>query len=82
MFLRVQQGTGAIEVDQQFEAYSIPEFCAAHCISRATFYNLIKAGQAPRLMAVGGRKLVSREAAAEWRRAREADATRETETLT
>jgi len=63
-------------VDQHIEAYSITEFCAAHRISRATFYNLIKAGQAPRLMAVGGRRLVSKEAAEAWRRAREADATR------
>lgn len=53
------------------EAYSIPEFCTAHRISRATFYNLVNAGQGPRLMKVGTRTLISKEAAADWRRERE-----------
>ncbi|AZO12525.1 MULTISPECIES: helix-turn-helix domain-containing protein [unclassified Mesorhizobium] len=56
-------------MDYAFEAYSIPEFCAAHRISRATFYNLINAGTAPRTMKVGGRVLISKEAAADWRKA-------------
>ncbi|WP_095087779.1 helix-turn-helix transcriptional regulator [Mesorhizobium sophorae] len=64
-------------MDTNFEAYSIPEFCVAHRISRATFYNLIKAGVGPRTMHVGGRVLVSKEAGAEWRRAREAASTTE-----
>jgi len=40
-------------------------------LSRATFYNLEKIGQAPRIMRVGGRVMVSKEAAADWRRERE-----------
>ena len=48
-------------------AYSITQFCAAHSISRATFYNLVKAGASPRIMQVGKRRLISREAAADWR---------------
>ncbi|MER8923423.1 helix-turn-helix domain-containing protein [Mesorhizobium sp. M0802] len=56
-------------MDYTFEAYSIPEFCAAHRISRATFYNLITAGTAPRTMKVGGRVLISKEAATDWRKA-------------
>lgn len=51
------------------EAYSILQFCAAHGISRASFYNLVTAGKAPRTMKVGGRVLISKEAAADWRRA-------------
>jgi hypothetical protein len=54
------------------DAYSIAGFCAAHSISRASFYNLLKAGAAPRIMRVGARVLISREAAAAWRAQREA----------
>jgi hypothetical protein len=49
-------------------AYSIPEFCRAHRISRALFYILLKKQQAPAVMRVRGRTLVSSEAAEAWRR--------------
>ena len=49
-------------------ANSIPSFCQAHGISRATFYNLMKRGEGPTVMKVGKRTLVSDEAAAAWRR--------------
>jgi hypothetical protein len=51
-------------------AYSIAEFCKAHRISEAFFYKLRKAGLGPREMALGTRRLISAEAAAEWRRER------------
>lgn len=54
------------------EAYTIEEFCRAHRFSRASYFNLKKAGQAPREMRVGSRVIISAEAAAEWRREREA----------
>ncbi len=57
----------------ELEAFSIQQFCAAHGLSRSSFYNLVKAGTAPRLMKVGTRTLISREAAIDWRRDREAD---------
>ena len=57
-------------------AFSIPEFCRRHGISRAHFYNLSKSGDAPAVMRVGRRTLVSAEAAAAWRRRME-DAARE-----
>lgn len=47
--------------------YSVREFCNVHRISHGTFYNLIKRGDAPRLMRVGGRVLITEAAAAEWR---------------
>lgn len=50
---------------------TIEEFCKSHRISRGTFYNLQKAGIAPRVMRVGKRVMISAEAAADWRRARE-----------
>jgi predicted DNA-binding transcriptional regulator AlpA len=49
-------------------ALSITDFCRAHSISRATFYNLLKEGRAPHTMRVGRRRFVSAEAAADWRR--------------
>jgi hypothetical protein len=36
------------------------------------FYKLLAEGKGPRTMAVGARKLVSQESAAEWRRQMEA----------
>jgi hypothetical protein len=56
-------------------ALSITEFCRRHGISRATYYNLRTAGLAPVEMKVFGRRLISAESAAEWRRQRETDST-------
>jgi predicted DNA-binding transcriptional regulator AlpA len=53
------------------DAFSILEFCARHGMSRSAFYNAIKAGQGPRLMKVGSRVMISREAAEAWRHDRE-----------
>jgi predicted DNA-binding transcriptional regulator AlpA len=50
------------------EVFSVDEFCVAHSISRAFLYKLWSNGQGPRAMSVGSRKLISYEAAAEWRR--------------
>jgi predicted DNA-binding transcriptional regulator AlpA len=56
------------------DTYTVDQFCASHHIGRTHLYELLKRGQAPRLMKVGRRTLISREAAAEWRRAMEAPA--------
>ena len=56
------------------EAYSIANFCTAHDISRASYYNMRTDGKAPREMRVGSRVLISREAAEAWRRQREDEA--------
>jgi predicted DNA-binding transcriptional regulator AlpA len=53
------------------DAYNVIEFCTRHGISRSAFYNSLKAGQGPRLMKVGTRVLISKEAAEQWRRERE-----------
>jgi hypothetical protein len=45
--------------------------CDAHDISVAYYYVLRKTGGVPREMRVGRRFLISLEAAAEWRKARE-----------
>jgi hypothetical protein len=52
------------------EAYSIAEFCRRHGISVQLFYKC--KNQMPRTFRVGTRVLISREAAAAWRRDREA----------
>jgi predicted DNA-binding transcriptional regulator AlpA len=55
------------------DAFDIIEFCHRHAISRSAFYNSLKAGTGPRIMRVGTRVLISREAAEQWRREREQD---------
>jgi hypothetical protein len=57
--------------DEEAEATSITTFCRRHGISVATYYNLRALGLAPREAIVRGRRLVTREAATDWRRARE-----------
>jgi hypothetical protein len=52
-----------------FDAFSIEEFCRRHRISVQLFYKLRQ--QMPATFRVGSRVLVSREAAAAWRRERE-----------
>ena len=53
------------------DAYSIDEFCARHRISPQLFYKLKPQGLMPVTFNVGTRVLISREAAAAWRRTRE-----------
>ena len=52
-------------------AYSIRQFCQAHSISVDTYFRLQRANGGPATMKVGGRTLISVEAAAAWRRERE-----------
>ena len=53
------------------DAYSVDEFCARHRISPQLFYKLKPKGLMPVTFNVGTRVLISREAAAAWRRKRE-----------
>ena len=57
--------------------YSIGEFCVAHGISQAQYFLMKSRGEGPVEMHVGRRRLISVEAAAAWRRAREAAPVRE-----
>jgi hypothetical protein len=56
------------------DAYSVDEFCARHRISVQLFYK--NRQQMPRTFRVGTRVLISKEAAAAWRRQREQAAER------
>jgi hypothetical protein len=53
------------------ETYSIDEFCAAHGISRWTYYKMKRDGTGPLEMRIGDRGFISVESAAKWRRAQE-----------
>ena len=53
-------------------AFTVKEFCAAHRISVSYYYELKKLGRAPREIMLGTRRIISAEAAAEWRRRMEA----------
>jgi hypothetical protein len=58
-------------------AYTIDSFCAAHHISKAFFHKLRGQGLGPRLTRIGSRVLITAEAAAAWRAAREAETIQE-----
>ncbi|MGH6968345.1 MAG: hypothetical protein ACREEL_00050 [Stellaceae bacterium] len=52
-------------------AFSRAEFCARNSICIATLNNWLRDGYGPRVMRIGGRVMVSREAEADWKRALE-----------
>jgi hypothetical protein len=54
--------------------FTIREFCEAHKISQAFYYIMKNEGWGPAEMRAGHRVLISYEAAADWRRTREAAA--------
>jgi predicted DNA-binding transcriptional regulator AlpA len=53
-------------------AFTIAEFCQAHRISRSTLYGLWREGRGPRTKNIGAKRIITLEAAAEWRSASEA----------
>jgi hypothetical protein len=55
-------------------AFTVREFCEAHRISQAKYYQMKKEGWGPVEMEVGRRRLISYEAASVWRRERETTA--------
>ncbi len=65
-------------MSDQKAAYTIKEFCAAHGISASAYYEAQREGYGPREMRIGTKGVrISREAAADWRRAMEDRATAE-----
>jgi predicted DNA-binding transcriptional regulator AlpA len=63
--------TNNYQADHDRGSWSINEFCRRHGFSRRSFYNLLENGAGPRVMRVGGRRLVSRQAELDWIAARE-----------
>jgi hypothetical protein len=56
------------------DADGVKEFCRRHGISPGFLYSLWRRGQGPRFMQAGDRRIISREAGANWRRELEAAA--------
>jgi hypothetical protein len=54
------------------DAFDVEEFCRRHSISVPFYYKLRSQGLGPREMLKGTRVLITREAAADWRREGEA----------
>jgi len=50
------------------EVYDLPSFAEAHHMSRSRLYELLDLGCGPAVTANGRRKIITREAAEEWRR--------------
>ena len=50
------------------DAYGVQEFCDRNGISRAFLYQLWRRGDGPRFLQLGTRRLISKEASADWRR--------------
>ena len=55
-------------------SYNIREFCAAHRISESMYYKLREKGLGPREARALTKVIITQEAAADWRRQREATA--------
>ncbi len=53
--------------------YTVTTFCQEHNISRSYLYRLWNEGRGPRRTKLGRRTLISREAAADWRRQMEVE---------
>ena len=49
-------------------AMNVPEFCKAVGISKRTFWNLAKRGEAPPVVRIGRRVVIRLEAADDWLR--------------
>jgi len=52
------------------DALSIRQFCERHNISQSFFFKLRARGEAPQTIAVGARRLITKEAARAWRKRR------------
>ena len=63
----------ATEIGAGLDALSIKEFCRRYGISDSFFYKLQREGKGPRTIKIAGRKMITKEAAADWQRAREAE---------
>jgi hypothetical protein len=63
--------TAAKKTEADIGAFTIREFCDLFRISEASFYRMQNRGDGPETMLVGGRTLISRQAAEAWRLARE-----------
>jgi hypothetical protein len=69
--LDTKTNTETTKTDTPIAAYSVESFCAAHGMGRSFFYQILREGSGPRTMKVKKKRLITAEAAADWRRWRE-----------
>jgi hypothetical protein len=62
------------------EADGVREFCRRHGISTGHLYALWRGKRGPRYMQLGDRRIITREAGADWRREMEAETAAELQT--
>src|SRR5262245_13315041 len=55
------------------DAFTIDQLCQRHGVSHSVYYRLKAKGLGPREIKLGTKVLITKEAAAEWRAAREAE---------
>jgi predicted DNA-binding transcriptional regulator AlpA len=67
-----QKGTRTVSNERR--GWKIPEWGQLYNLGRAKSYQLIKDGQGPRTIKVGGVEIVTNEADAEWRQRKQAEA--------
>jgi predicted DNA-binding transcriptional regulator AlpA len=61
-----------IGADKQKHPRSVDAFCNRYGFCRTSFYNMVKRGEAPDVLKVGGLVRITEEAEAEWLRRRSA----------
>jgi hypothetical protein len=61
--------------EQRRGSYTVSDWCAHRCLSKAMLYKLWRLGQGPKFYCIGSRRYISAEADAAWLAAREAEAT-------
>ena len=68
--LMTEAGKKGSRLDADPAAFTIPEFCRAHKISRGFFYTLRRRGLGPDVAELLGRRIITHEAATRWRKQR------------
>jgi hypothetical protein len=61
-------------VSMEPECFTRGEFCVAHRIGLSTYYCLRREGSGPDEIKIGRKVLITKESAARWRAARDAEA--------
>jgi hypothetical protein len=61
-------------IDVPTKCFTIEEFCMAHRLGRSTYYRLREEGRGPEECRLHGKIVITKEAAARWRTARDAEA--------
>ena len=67
--------------DYEQQVFTVSEFCIRNRISRPTFFKLMRNGRGPRVMRLGHIARISIDAERDWRKAMEAEAASEKESL-